>query len=183
MPLLQDDHSTKDDWFKADCARNYFSSGDNEWNSRHVALADCFTIWISKDAREVESSLDLDAPLDDQCALTSESIIKSDHRGTLLRHRAEQYRVEFEALSKRWQRDTKHLSLVSRKISHPAFLRIVGIGESVIPLLLEALRDRPAHWFVALRATANVDPVPENANPSEARRAWLQWGRSQGYID
>lgn len=183
MPLLQDDDSTKDDWFKADCARSYFHAGDNEWNARHVALADCFNTWISKDAREVEASLDLDTLLDDQCALTFEAIVKSNNHGTLLRRRAEQYRVEFEALSKRWQRDTKHLSLVSRKIIHPAFLRIVGMGEPVIPLLLEALRDRPAHWFVALHATSNVDPVPENANPSEARNAWLQWGRSQGYID
>jgi hypothetical protein len=183
MPLLQDDHSTKDDWFKAECARTYSDAGDNEWNSRHVALADWGNVWNSKDGPEADSSLDLDTILYDQCTLTFEAIVKSDNHGTVLRHRAEQYRMEFEVLSKRWQRDTKHLSLVSRKLIHPAFLRIVGMGEPVIPLLLEALRDRPAHWFVALRATANVNPVPENANPSEARQAWLQWGRSQGYIE
>jgi hypothetical protein len=109
--------------------------------------------------------------------------IKSSDQASALRSRSEMYRAEFEALSRRWQRDTKHLSLVSKKIIHPAFLRIIGMGEPAIPLILEALRDRPAHWFVALRATANIDPVSEDANPSEAREAWLAWGRSQGYID
>ncbi len=97
--------------------------------------------------------------------------------------KAELLRVEFEALAKKWQRETVHLSLISKKISHPAYFRIVGMGEAVIPLLLEALRDKPAHWFAALRATANIDPSPADANPSMAREAWLKWGRSEGLID
>src|SRR5271170_3106296 len=134
MPLLQDDHSTKDDWFKAECARTYSHAGDNEWNSRHVALADWFNVWNSKDAPEADSSRDLGPILYDQCThgghiellarslepgmtvekfqdlgggvqsggpvphLTFEAIVESDNHGTVLRHRAEQYRMEFEAL-------------------------------------------------------------------------------------
>src|SRR5580658_7048292 len=86
-------------------------------------------------------------------------------------------------LCHQWRRETRHLSLVQKKITHPAYFRIVGMGGPVVPLLLEALRDRPAHWFAALRATANVDPCPPDANPAAARKAWLQWGRSQGLID
>jgi hypothetical protein len=72
---------------------------------------------------------------------------------------------------------------VQKKITHPAYFRIVGMGKAVVPLLLEALRDQPAHWFTALRATTNVDPSPRDANPSEARDAWLRWGRANGWID
>jgi hypothetical protein len=97
--------------------------------------------------------------------------------------KAEKLRVEFETLALQWRRETRHLSLVQKKITHPAYFRIVGMGGPVVPLLLEALRDRPAHWFAALRATANVDPCPPDANPAAARKAWLQWGRSQGLID
>ena len=57
------------------------------------------------------------------------------------------------------------------------------MGEAVVPLLLEELRERPAHWFAALRATTNFDPSTAEANPSQAREAWLEWGKSQGYID
>ncbi len=100
-----------------------------------------------------------------------------------LRLQAEQLRVEFTALAKRWIRDTQHLSLVSKKVAHPAYFRIMGMGQAVVPLLLEALRDNPRHWFVALRATANTDPSPAGAGPSTAREAWLKWGRDNGLID
>jgi hypothetical protein len=66
---------------------------------------------------------------------------------------------------------------------HPAYFRIMGMGERAVPLLLEELRDHPAHWFSALKATANIDPVPAGSNPLMARNAWLEWGRKQRLID
>lgn len=91
-------------------------------------------------------------------------------------------RSEFADLAEQWRRDTQQLSHISKKVAHPAYLRIIGMGEAVVPLLLEALRDRPAYWFAALKSTANVDPVPVGANPSEAREAWLTWGTTKGLI-
>jgi len=102
--------------------------------------------------------------------------------GTSASLNAERLRSEFAKLSAQWRRETRHLSLVQKKIIHPAYLRIIGLGEAVVPLLLEALRDEPAHWFTALKATTNVDPCPPNANPAIAREAWLTWGKSHGYI-
>jgi hypothetical protein len=100
-----------------------------------------------------------------------------------LRIKAEHLRTEFTNLAEQWRQDTQHLSVISKSVSHPAYFRIMGMGDAVVPLLLEALRDRPAHWFAALRATANVDPSPINANPAKAREAWLRWGRDSGLID
>lgn len=100
-----------------------------------------------------------------------------------LRLETERLRPEFTALVEQWRRDTRHLSLISKKITHQDYFRIIGMGKPVIPLLLEELRKRPAHWFAALRATTNVDPSPEGATPSQAREAWLEWGKSHGYID
>jgi len=95
----------------------------------------------------------------------------------------ERLRPEFAELAEKWIRETKHLSLISKKITHAAYFRIIGMGKPVVPLLLAALRDRPSHWFAALRATANTDPAPPDGNASQARQAWLEWGRSQGYIE
>jgi len=101
----------------------------------------------------------------------------------LVRAEAEQIRGEFVGLAEQWRLDTQHLSQISQKVAHAAYFRIMGMGERVIPLLLEALRDRPAHWFAALKATTNVDPVPAGANPSTAREAWLEWSRKEGLVD
>jgi hypothetical protein len=95
----------------------------------------------------------------------------------------EKLRPEFNELANLWIQETRHLSLISKKIIHPAYFRIMGMGKPVLPLLLSALRDRPAHWFAALRAVANADPAPSDGNASQARQAWLEWARSHRYID
>ena len=109
--------------------------------------------------------------------------LKPQSSGVFLRSQADRLRPEFSALAEQWRSETRHLSLVSKKITHPSYLRIIGMGKPALPLLLEALRDKPSHWFAALRAVANVDPTEPEANPSEAREAWLSWGKSEGYID
>jgi len=66
----------------------------------------------------------------------------------------------------------------------PEYQYIIGMGEKAIRFLLEELRDRPNHWFWALKAIAQEDPVPENARGKfpEMVEAWLRWGRDRGYI-
>lgn len=185
MPLLQDDErATNAHWFAADwlveeCDYRHATQENNAWNLRHSALLkDWGGKWIGQ-----EPSTSVADCTGVVFHAGREAQILSNYDTNTLRRRAEEYRVEFEALSRKWQHETKYFSLVAKKLTHPAFLRIVGMGEPAIPLILESLRDRPSHWFAALRATANIDPVPSNSNPSEARNAWLEWGRSQGYID
>jgi hypothetical protein len=89
---------------------------------------------------------------------------------------------EFSVLASQWNEQTQYLSIGAKAVSHPAYFEIVAMGPKVIPLVLEELRDRPSQWFVALRALAKIDPVPPNANRSEAREAWLRWGLQNGYI-
>jgi hypothetical protein len=96
---------------------------------------------------------------------------------------SERLRAEFRSLVEQWRRDTHHFSQISKKVTHPAYFRIMGMGERAIPLLLEELRDRPSHWFSALKAIANFDPVPTGASPAMARDAWLEWGRKNRLID
>jgi hypothetical protein len=111
------------------------------------------------------------------------AITASVSHGAIQRIRAEQVRKEFSLLAEEWRKDTQHLSQISKKVTHPAYFRIMGMGDRVVPLLLEALRDRPAHWFSALKAITNVDPVPIGANPAMARESWLAWGRNEGLLD
>jgi hypothetical protein len=109
--------------------------------------------------------------------------LKPQSSGFVLRSQADRLRPEFSVLADQWRTNTRHLSLVAKKITDPAYLRIIGMGKPALPLLLEVLRDKPSHWFAALRAVANTDPAGPTANPSEARKAWLDWGKAEGYID
>jgi hypothetical protein len=91
----------------------------------------------------------------------------------------------FNALASEWQRDTQFASSVSDMVIHPSYQQIIGMGEKVVPVLLRELERRPHHWFWALKAITRQDPVPEEARGhfDAMVAAWLQWGRTQGYID
>jgi hypothetical protein len=65
----------------------------------------------------------------------------------------------------------------------PSYQRIIGLGPAVLPLLLRELEREPDHWFWALKAIAGEDPVPgaSRGKVREMARAWVEWGRQQGY--
>ena len=88
----------------------------------------------------------------------------------------------FSELAERWRRETIAYSDLQKKVLHPAYQRIIGLGPSAIPLILEELQRRPAHWFWALNALTAEDPAPTGATFTEATEAWLNWGREQGYL-
>jgi len=80
-----------------------------------------------------------------------------------------------------WYVDTQVQSSIQDKVLHPAYLRIIGMGDAAIPFILRDLRDRPAQWFVALASIADTDPVRPGDSFSAAVEKWLRWGRKQGY--
>jgi hypothetical protein len=171
-----------------DCANDLFRWG-REYN-RTTAGAERCTDWY----RRIKRSHDEDHPLGrvfqwthrvrkDYEHYASTIPRRKENHATILRLKAERLRPEFTRLSEQWRIETKHFSVISQKVAHPTYFRIIGMGEAAVPLLLETLRDKPSHWFVALQATANVNPVPSGASPSTAREIWLNWGRSQKFID
>jgi hypothetical protein len=89
----------------------------------------------------------------------------------------------FRTLAERWRSETGHLSIVQQKVLNRSYLEIIGLGRPALPLLLRELRERPAHWFLALSSIARENPVRPGATFDEAVRDWVTWGRTQGLID
>lgn len=91
---------------------------------------------------------------------------------------------EFRKHSFKWRDDTKHISSPTQKYLHPSYARIIGLGPSVIKLLLESLRREPDDWFYALRAVSGANPVTTEMAGfyDEMTEAWLQWGRSHDIV-
>lgn len=90
----------------------------------------------------------------------------------------------FAHLARQWRRQTRFLSSTSDLATHPAYQAIIGMGQEVLPLILANLREHPAHWFWALRAISNEDPVPPRDRGVVKRMtdAWLRWGAAKGYL-
>lgn len=67
---------------------------------------------------------------------------------------------------------------------HPSYQAIIGMGEIAVPLILESLTHRFDHWFWALEAITQDNPVPRRSRGSiEAMAcAWLTWGSDKGLV-
>ena len=91
-------------------------------------------------------------------------------------------RARFRKLASQWTHDTEGMSVHSRAVMHRAYQQIIGMGVIAIPLLLEALRDRPDHWMWALSVLSDEDPARNARTFMQARAAWLRWGDEKGYV-
>jgi hypothetical protein len=85
----------------------------------------------------------------------------------------------FALLARQWKEETALLSSTTEMIAHPAYQAIIGLGMPVVPLILQDLAREKAHWFEALKAITNDDPVPpeHHGRISAMAEDWLEWRR------
>lgn len=90
---------------------------------------------------------------------------------------------KFNRLADTWRNDVAHLSSSSKRDNHPAYKEIITLGPPVVPLLLQDLERTHRHWFTALSAITNAQPVmsEDAGNIGKMVQAWLEWGKEQGY--
>ena len=100
-----------------------------------------------------------------------------------------QFEAEFNRLKESWRKERNPLSsFVEDSAMCLSYQQIIGLGPTVIPLILRELQregNEPDHWFWALAALARHGPdiAPESrGNLREMANAWLQWGMRRGYI-
>ena len=68
-------------------------------------------------------------------------------------------------------------------VSHPAYLKIIGMGRDALPLILCELQQHVDYWFTALEAITRTSLTPRDQpiNMAEAADAWIEWGKRHGY--
>ena len=87
----------------------------------------------------------------------------------------------FRDLYSQWKKETWFQSSVKKRMSHPAYLKIIGMGTAALPLIFASLREEPDHWFGALEAITRENPAPQAENMYQLRDAWLEWAAVHGY--
>lgn len=91
--------------------------------------------------------------------------------------------TSFLQLAEQWRQETGMYSIVSKIVIHPAYQRIIGMGQPVVPLIFRELEREPDHWFWALQAITGENPVltTQRGNLTKMAEAWLEWGKTNGY--
>jgi len=93
----------------------------------------------------------------------------------------EDLRDKFQRLAKKWKQETSHLSSTSRVSMHMSYQSIIGMGMPVVPIILEELKREPDHWFWALMAITEENPVLEEDRGylDKMAEAWIEWGKKR----
>lgn len=83
----------------------------------------------------------------------------------------------FNTLAEQWKRETGMFSISQQKMSHIAYLDIIGMSWRAMPFLIKEIQKGQAHWFPAMRAIAGVDRPAENEVKSfqDAVNVWTKW--------
>lgn len=91
---------------------------------------------------------------------------------------------KFRRLADDWLESRPKGVDVAQMTMHSAYQQIIGMGDSAVPYLLKELKRKPDHWFWALHAITGHNPVPDDkqGKTKDMAKAWLQWGRNNGYI-
>ena len=92
----------------------------------------------------------------------------------------------FTRFATAWKAETELISKVTARILHPAYQKIIGMGEAAIPFILKDLSENgPDDWFWALTAITDENPITEAivGDMHAMTEAWLQWGTKAGYLD
>jgi hypothetical protein len=100
---------------------------------------------------------------------------------------------EFLRLVAEWDAGTKYQSSPGPVFRHPAYGQILGLGPTVVPLILKMMEGRGlgVKWFRVLSELTGANPyTPEPLEASgwvafnvpAGNRAWLEWGRQNGYL-
>jgi hypothetical protein len=88
-------------------------------------------------------------------------------------------RERFRQLAAEWKEKSGYLSNTAQMAMLKPYQQFIGMGERAVPLILEELQREPDHWFWALEAITQENPVPPEAAGKVAAmaRAWVEWGK------
>lgn len=121
---------------------------------------------------------------DESKEIHKESERSAEHYLDPISRQEADHATKFYNLKTQWEAETVMLSSITEIAMNPAYQQIIGMGLVVIPLILTDMREKPGHWFWALKSITGKDPVlPEQRGRiKEMTKAWLNWGKEQGYI-
>jgi hypothetical protein len=91
---------------------------------------------------------------------------------------------DFYVYFKQWKKETAGLSSPRSIRMNRNYQKIIGLGESVLPLILAELQREPNDWLYALEMIAKDEenPVTDEMGFKESLNAWINWGKTKGYL-
>jgi hypothetical protein len=95
--------------------------------------------------------------------------------------------IKFKRLRNAWETETRITSSLTKIVMAPSYQKIIGLGPSAVPLILQELEregDDPDWWFWALEMITGENPVPtaDKGNNRAMAKAWIEWGKDHAKL-
>ena len=121
--------------------------------------------------------------------LTKPKSIKAGRNGSLSNNGepllpvVENIPATFEQLAAEVTEDCKMVSITDIIAAHPSYVKIIGMGEKIIPFLIKMLDVKPVFWFKALESITGTNPVKKEhkGNIAQMVTDWKNWALSHNY--
>ena len=87
------------------------------------------------------------------------------------------YVARFRRLVRQWRAATLYSSSGRECIEHPKFREILGMGDKILPLIIEEITVQPDPLIAALPILTGADPVTdrERGNFAAMATVWIEW--------
>ena len=138
----------------------------------------------------VAAAYDWPHNLDEAAILERLLALNLQRSGPAMSSKTTDLEATFAQLAEEWRKETSIHSNSAIIVRHPAYQKIIAMGESVLPLIFRELENNAYHWRYALSEITGANPVKGalrsddgwvRVNVREQTEAWLRWGREQGY--
>lgn len=162
--------------------RRFYSANDELEATERV-----LRIWTNPSIRPMQISWELfhsEAKFFDAATVEELSSRVVAHHLAAAKEAERAMRQRFRDLLEVWRRDVAILSSLDRIVMHEAYQQIIGMGEKVVPLILEEFNKEIDHWPWALEAITGENPVPNNMRGrlKMVRVCWVEWGKARGLL-
>ena len=99
--------------------------------------------------------------------------------------KATELEANFSRLADQWERETVFWSLSGQRAWNVSYMKIINLGKPVLPLIFRELEaSGNSDWHHALEIITGENPVTADmwGERGATKKAWLDWGREQGYL-
>jgi len=88
---------------------------------------------------------------------------------------------QFHEYREKWIHDTKYSSSMQLAALHPVYRKIIELGRPVVPYLINDMKSTGTHWFIALSAITDADPILEQhaGDVTSMIQDWVNWNNNQ----
>ena len=97
----------------------------------------------------------------------------------------QELKERFDFYNSIWKSETSFSSSIAEITNNSAYRSIIGLGQEVVPFIIDDLKATDNHWFYALEVLTGQNPIKENHKGIVPlmKDDWMEWAKANDLTD